>query len=121
MGASRLAPLVRIAFWGALVFAVTMAVVPKPPQLPLDRLGDKFEHMIAFAVLTLLAQTGFIGTPRWRIAERLSFVGAMIEIVQSIPALHRDCDLKDWIADTVVVMIVTAGFALRDAAIRRGR
>ena len=114
---SGLAPLVRIGFWLALAFAVLMAVLPKPPQLPLDRLGDKAEHIIAFAVLATLAQIGFDGTPRWRIAERLSFVGAMIEVVQSIPALHRDCDIKDWLADTAVVLVVTAIFVWRDKVI----
>ncbi|MEO6093606.1 MAG: hypothetical protein ABIT04_13760 [Novosphingobium sp.] len=118
---SRLAPLVRIAFWVAMVFAITMAVLPKPPHLGLEPLGDKVQHMIAFGVLALLAQTGFNGTPRWQIAERLSFLGAMIELVQSIPALHRDCDIKDWIADTVVVVIVTALFALRGVPRRRRR
>ena len=55
---------------------------------------------------------------RWRIAERLSFLGALIEVTQSIPALHRDCDIRDWIADTVAIVVVTVvmGLLLR----RRG-
>ena len=89
-----------------------MAIDPKPPGLDIDKFGDKFEHMLAFLVLTSLAQLGFRQTPRWRIAERLSFVGAMIEVVQSIPALHRDCDIRDWIADTAVIVAVTAVSAL---------
>jgi VanZ family protein len=31
----------------------------------------------------------------------LSLFGAFIEVVQAIPALHRDSDVKDWIADTI--------------------
>ena len=119
--ASRLAPLARIAFWLALAFAVTMAVLPKPPHFPLDRFSDKVEHIAAFGMLAVLGQIGFPATPRWRIAERLSFVGAMIELVQSIPALHRDCDIKDWIADTAVVVIVTFVFVLRFSSSRRRR
>ena len=91
-----------------------MALLPKPPGLPIDSLGDKFEHALAFVVLTLLAQLGFRDTPRWRLAERLSFFGAMIEVAQSIPVLQRDCDIRDWIADTVAVVVVTIAFVLAD-------
>lgn len=108
----RFALLVRIGFWLALAAALTMAFLPKPPKLAIDSFGDKFEHMLAFLVLTVLAQVGFQRTPRWRIAERLSFVGAMIEVVQSIPALHRDCDIRDWMADTATIILVTAILAL---------
>lgn len=113
----RIAGLVRIAFWVALVTALTMAFLPKPPKLPIDSFGDKFEHMLAFFGLTVLAQIGFQQTPRWRIAERLSFVGAMIEVVQSIPILHRDCDIRDWMADTATIIVVTAILALGRALI----
>jgi VanZ family protein len=98
--------LARLAFWGALLFAVVMAVLPKPPHTPIDQFGDKFEHMLAFGTLAALAAAGYLQTPLLRIAERLSFFGAMIELVQSIPALHRDCDIKDWIADTMIVILV---------------
>jgi len=94
-------------FWTALLFAVTMALLPQPPHLPIDRFGDKFEHMLAFATLTVLATFAFPATPRWRIAERLSFLGALIEVMQSIPALHRDCDIRDWIADTLAIVVMT--------------
>lgn len=83
-----------------------MAVLPHPPHLPIDRLGDKFEHMMAFSVLALLAALGWPSFPKRRIAERLSFLGALIELAQSIPELHRDCDIRDWIADTLAVLVV---------------
>jgi len=100
-------PLAVVLFWLALAFAVAMALLPHPPSLPIDRFGDKFEHMLAFGTLTLLADFAYPATPRLRIAERLSFLGAMIEVTQSIPALHRDCDIRDWIADTVAILVVT--------------
>jgi len=113
--------LARLAFWGALLFAVVMAVLPKPPHTPIDQFGDKFEHMLAFGTLAALAAAGFLQTPLLRIAERLSFLGAMIEVVQSIPWLHRDCDIMDWVADTTVVVIVmlVAGQLRRMKAARR--
>ena len=107
MTSPRWAALFRILFVAALVFAVTMALLPKPPALPTDQFGDKFEHMLAFATLTLFAGLGFAPAGLWRRAERLSFLGAMIEVLQSIPALGRDCDIRDWIADTAMVLLVT--------------
>jgi VanZ family protein len=95
------------AFWLALAFAVTMALLPKPPHLPIDRFGDKFAHMLAFATLAGLAALAFPQASTWRTVERLSFLGAAIEVAQNIPALHRDCDIRDWIADTVAVLVVT--------------
>jgi VanZ family protein len=75
--------------------------------LAIDRFGDKFEHSLAFATLTVLANLAFPAMPRWRIAERLSFLGALIEVTQSIPALQRDCDIRDWLADTIAIVVVT--------------
>ena len=95
----------RIAFLGALAIAVGMALVPKPPHLPIDVLGDKFEHGLAFVVLAVLGATGYPTMPLPRLGERLSFLGAMIEVTQSIPALHRDCDIMDWVVDTAVILV----------------
>ena len=39
----------RVLMWIAIVTAVTMALLPHPPALPIDRFGDKFEHSLAFA------------------------------------------------------------------------
>ena len=93
-------------FWAALAFAVTMALLPEPPHLPTDGFGDKFQHMLAFSTLSLLAVLAWPRAELLRIGERLSFVGALIEVLQAIPALHRDCDIKDWIADTIAIAVV---------------
>jgi hypothetical protein len=95
----------RVAFFALWIFALFMALTPKPPQLPIDRLGDKFEHILAFAVLAVFARLGFRDTHDRRIVERMSFAGALIEIAQSIPVLHRDCDWRDWVADTLAVAL----------------
>ena len=93
------------AFWVALVFAVTMALLPQPPKLA-GEIGDKWQHMAAFATLAGFARFAFPAAPPLRILERLSFAGALIEVFQSIPALHRDCDPLDWVADTVAAALV---------------
>ncbi len=118
MSGTRIA---QALFWLALAFAVTMALLPHPPHTPLDWFGDKAEHMLAFATLAVLGTQAFPRTPLPRIGERLSFAGALIEVLQAIPALHRDCDIRDWIADTlaitaVLVTVVLWRRARRDAA-----
>lgn len=100
--------LFRPLFAVAALAALVMALLPKPPEVAIDRFGDKFEHMLAFATLALLARLAWRAASAWRILERLSFFGALIEVFQSIPSLHRDCDPKDWVADTVAAAVVLA-------------
>ncbi|MDB5699831.1 MAG: hypothetical protein JWL66_30 [Sphingomonadales bacterium] len=102
----------RAALWVAITLAVVMATLPKPPKLFIDQFGDKFEHMLAFAVIALLAALAYPKARLTRIAERLSFLGALIEVVQSIPALHRDCDIMDWVADTSSIIVMLTIVAL---------
>lgn len=102
----RLRQLARVAFWLVLVFALVMAFLPKPPQLPIDGFGDKFEHMLAFVTMSVLAIMGYPATSRLKIIVRLSLLGALIEVVQAIPVLHRDSDVFDWVADTVAVLVI---------------
>jgi hypothetical protein len=94
----------RIIFFAALLFTIVMALLPKPPHLILDNFGDKFEHSLAFVVLTALALLAFPRMPALRTGERLSFLGALIEVFQSIPVLHRDCDPLDWLTDTIAII-----------------
>jgi len=97
--------IVRAAFWLVLIAAVTWALLPQPPSLPIDAFGDKWEHGLTFVTLAVLAALGYRDMPLPRIAERLSFLGALIEVFQSIPALHRDCDFRDWLADTIATVL----------------
>lgn len=92
----------RILLVVALVGAVTMALTPRPPSL--GNIGDKWQHMAAFGTLTILSVAGFPRSPLHRIGERLSFLGALIEVFQAIPAIGRDCDVMDWLADTYVIV-----------------
>lgn len=108
----RLVRIAMVAFWLALIGAFVMAVLPKPPETPIDQFGDKFAHLVAFATLGSLAMLAYGKAARWRILERLSFFGALIEVAQSIPMLHRDCDVRDWIADTLAVLVAVILFSL---------
>jgi len=108
--------LLRLAFWAALAFAFVMAVLPHPPRMPGDP-SDKILHILAFTVLSGLAGASFRSTGLLAIGIRLSVFGALIEIVQAVPMLHRDSSALDWLADSAAVLVVLAIVAL----IRRGQ
>jgi peptidoglycan/LPS O-acetylase OafA/YrhL len=101
----------RLLFWAAAAFSFVMAIDPHPPHIPGEP-GDKFQHMAAFATLSALAAAGWPERRYAAIGLGLSYFGAIIEIVQAIPALHRDCDVMDWVADTAAVTLVLAAAAL---------
>lgn len=93
------------SFWAALIFAGVMALLPQPPQLPAIP-SDKVQHIIAFATLAGLAAAAYPSSSLMRLLATLSVYGALIEILQAIPTLHRDSDPVDWAADTVASALV---------------
>jgi VanZ family protein len=97
----------RAIFWTAACFAFVMAVLPHPPEVPGEP-NDKVQHIAAFATLALLGSFAYPRTTLIRMLAYLSAFGALIEVVQAIPALHRDSDVLDWIADTVAAALVLA-------------
>ncbi|MGZ8997305.1 MAG: hypothetical protein ACXW2T_00465 [Allosphingosinicella sp.] len=108
--------LLRLAFWVAVCFAFIMAVLPHPPRMPGDP-SDKILHILAFTVLSGLAGASFRNSALLAIGIWLSAFGALIEVVQAVPALHRDSSVVDWLADTGAVLVVLIIVAI----IRRGR
>lgn len=103
--------LLRLTFCAALLIAFVMAVLPHPPQVP-GAPTDKVQHILAFAVLTGLALAGWPAASRWRIVFGLAGFGALIELVQAIPMLHRSSELADWLADAGAILVVLALGAL---------
>lgn len=97
----------RASFWAALVFALVMALLPQPPQLPGDP-SDKLQHIVAFATLAALAAAAYPKASLLRLLAGLSAFGALIELLQGIPALNRDSDPLDWLTDTVAAAAVLA-------------
>src|SRR5437762_4357487 len=98
-------PLRRILFWAAAIFAFAMAVLPHPPELP-GAPSDKLQHMAAFATLGVLGAWAYAEATIVQLLIGLSLFGALIELVQAIPAIHRDTAARDWIADTVAPALV---------------
>lgn len=109
--------LARASFWAALLFAFVMAVMPVPPVTV--EANDKVQHMLAFATLTLLMGVGWPRLPLWRILVTMGLFGALIEVVQMIPELHRDAELADWWADMLAVSAVLLPIALLRSGLRR--
>jgi VanZ family protein len=99
------------AFWAAMLFGFVMAVLPKPVALP-GNPSDKVQHIVAFLVLAALASLAYPRAKPLKIGIGLCAYGALIEFVQMIPALNRDAELLDWIADTVAASVVLVLFAL---------
>jgi VanZ family protein len=110
--------LARLAFWTAWLVSFTFAVRPLPFEIDVAN-SDKFLHILAFAVLSVLATLAFSKAPAWRVGLWLSAYGALIEIVQAIPILHRDSDIADWIVDTATVAIVLTVLKLMQSSVRQ--
>lgn len=100
----RLGSLLQFSFWAAVLLAFVMAALPQPP-LPGEP-PDKLLHIVAFATLALLGSLAYPRIPLLKLALALSVFGAVIEAVQAIPALNRDSEFLDWIADTAAAAVV---------------
>lgn len=97
----------RLPFWSAVLFTFVMASLPYPPELP-GAPTDKVLHVLAFSVITILAVLTFPKVSRLRLAASLAAFGALIEMVQTIPALNRHGDVLDWAADALAVLTFLA-------------
>jgi VanZ family protein len=75
--------------------------------------------MAAFFILGALAFLAFPNTKPVTLLLGLSVFGAVIEFVQMVPALQRDGDVMDWIADTAAAAIILAVLHLSRTALGR--
>ena len=105
MNSQRRLAMLRLVFWAAAIFAFVMAIIPHPPHLP-GAPSDKIQHIMAFLVLGGLATLAYPLSKPLLLGAGLSLFGALIELVQYIPSLHRDSDPVDWIADTIAAAVV---------------
>src|SRR5258708_14888916 len=101
----------RVAFFAALIFTFYSAVVP-PAHAPHLTPWDKATHFIAFYALTGLAVAAFPKRNLAVIAALLSAFGALIEVVQGLPLVHRYQDFWDWVADTIAIACALAPMLL---------
>ncbi len=114
---------VRAAFWAAVIFAFVDAEMPAShaPQLfP----WDKAEHFTAFFVLACLAAAAYPRASLIVMGLWLTLFGSLIELVQALPIVRRDCDVWDWVADTIAVCAAFAPMLIdrwrRHVSVSRG-
>ena len=109
-------------FWAALMFAYVAAIMPAA-DAPKIAQSDKVEHMIAFFTLSVLARLGFRAASAMRVVLMLAVFGALIEVTQTIPALHRDGNVADWLADCAAIAagLLIATLVLRISPRQRQR
>lgn len=92
----------KAAFWGTVLFTFVCAEIP-PKYAPHLFPWDKAEHFVAFYVLAFMAAAAFPRLGLTVIVVALSLFGAIIELVQALPFIHRDCDFWDWVADMIAI------------------
>lgn len=108
--------LARLGFCAALALCFWFAFTPPTDVIAAS---DKSQHVAAFFTLTLLAA---IGWPKWSavyIALGLSALGVAIELVQMLPAVGRDGDWHDWVADLVGIASALVAVAIARRAFGR--
>jgi hypothetical protein len=97
--------LAQLLFWPAVAITIIGAVIP-PFRIGDFLPWDKAAHFLAFYVLTLLAVAAFPRRSILVIGVALSTFGALIEVVQATPLVHRDADWHDWLTDTIAIVAV---------------
>ena len=89
--------------WLTVLFVYLAAIMPGPEAPDLGA-GDKVNHIAAFVTLTFLGRVAYRLKPAWRLGVALSLFGALIELTQAIPFIHRDASFWDWAADTAAIL-----------------
>lgn len=102
--------LLRILFWAALLAALIVATLLEPVQAGAS---DKVQHAVGFAALTAMGLLAYPAAPLWKLAVGLSAFGLLIELLQGLPAVGRDADALDWLADCLGILAVLLVAALR--------
>ncbi|HEY8666881.1 MAG TPA: VanZ family protein [Tepidisphaeraceae bacterium] len=118
----------RSLFLLLLVYWLTIFVLTHTPaeDLPRVEINDKLEHFLAYGLLGGLLYLCFwsISPPRrdmsWIVLLIGMSYGALDEIIQMIPILHRSAEIADWMADTTGLAIAVGCMgALRAYSVRR--
>lgn len=91
---------------GWILIIATFIVCLVPGQdLPSTGISDKWEHTIAYGVLTLWFVGIYQRSRYLRIAGALVVMGVVIELLQGAMNLGRQCDYRDVIANSSGVVV----------------
>lgn len=99
--------------WLLIAAAVFFSLMPAA-QLPKTGIGDKFEHSIAYAVLSLWFAGLYHRSRYLVIGIGLFIMGVGIEVAQGAMHVGRQADYRDVIANTsgIVIGLVLASWWL---------
>jgi VanZ family protein len=106
----RLSRPVRLGLYAlATAILLAMCVIPSE-ELPSSGKGDRFEHTVAWFVLTL---TGYVLAPNrlWAIPAFAVVYGVAMEILQGVAPTGRHSDPLDLAADILGVALAMVVFA----------
>jgi VanZ family protein len=97
------APLRGWSYAAAVAVLLYLCLAPAT-ELPKQPMWDKGEHSISWFVLAALGLAFWPERPGRITAFALAF-GALIEVLQALMPLGRDGDWRDWVADSVGVLV----------------
>lgn len=120
----RLIRLARAGCWIAVAISYVAALLPQR-EAPHLGASDKLDHMAAFLAISVLGRIGY-PRPAWAmLLVAISAFGGLIELSQMLPAIGRDAEWGDWIADTVAaiagLLVAWPALASLRAVERNGR
>ena len=90
----------QLLFWSAVALTLFFTLRPIVVRVPSS---DKTQHLITFGILALLAASAYPRARLIALAAALSGFGGMIEVIQ--PWFGRSDDIRDWIADTLGILL----------------
>lgn len=93
--------LAMMAFWGSAAAILYLSLTPAD-SVPLTR-WDKANHVLAFAVLSVLGLVAWPGLPT-RVLGLVLAYGGVIEVLQALAPTRRS-DWRDLVADALGVAI----------------
>jgi VanZ family protein len=111
-----LASAFKLAFVGATLMVAVLSLLPGN-DLPAVGISDKFEHIIAYAVLALLGGLAIPGATVL-LAVGLSALGVAMEICQMVVP-GRSAEIGDAVADAIGVCLSLVPLAVLRLVRRR--
>jgi VanZ family protein len=92
----------RLAYWLGVAAVFVLAVAPFAEGGP-DGL-DKVKHFAAFLVVALGGAAVYPRAPLWGVALAVIAYGGLIELIQALPIVGRDCSFWDWMTDVAAAL-----------------
>lgn len=117
-------PWLWLGLWALAVLLVVVFSLTPPPPVQLPRHGDKFEHLLAYALLAAAAVQVFApGRYLLSVAAGLVLMGGLLELAQGALTSTRMADPADALANALGVGLgmLTVLTPWRDVLLRRER